>query len=169
MKKTAPMIPCPTRHRAAGGTARMEHTIRRAGGLAAAKLHSLAAHPRSLARDTPGWRPPSTTLPATTVSPALTITITRYRTGGFVRRTVREMTGRIPAYLIVATITGTQGQPVDRRIADAWMTTVTGHNAPSTVHEIMGRTDPTYCYLVDADFSPVASPAELFTAPPQAA
>lgn len=126
-------------------------------------FRSTMRHPRSLARGIPRWRPPHVRLPLTPGGPELAVTITRHRAGDRVRDAVRSFgESRLPAYLVTIRFSDPTGRPVSTAHADSWVERFT-HNAPDhSVRELRGETSPTYCWLVDSSFDPIASPDSLF-------
>ena len=151
-------LPSPTRHAEYLRTTFPEIT---------ATVNSMMRHPRSLARPVPTWRPPSTRLPG---DEPLTLTLSRMRVGDAVREIVRG-TGetRAPAYLVTVRITAPSGRRVPRTAAEAWVRALLADDHITAVHQLTDEPAPTFCWLVDAHFTPVRSPASLFQQPSAAA
>lgn len=130
---------------------------------ALAAVHGTIHHPRSLARAMATWHPPRVRLPLTADSPEFAVTIVRHRTGGRVRDFVQAFgEDRIPAYLVTVRFSDPTGRPVPTRQADEWVQRFTPGAPESCVHELRGETAPTYCWLVDGSYAPLASPSSLF-------
>lgn len=135
------------------------------------RLNSILRHPRSLHRTSAAWRPPTATLPAVAGHPELRIALSRHRTGPKARARIQGYAhpDRLPAYLITARITDPTGVPVSPALAEAWIRALSGNDSAGAVHEFEDVVSPTYIWMVDSDFSPVASPSSLFTDSSQAA
>lgn len=130
---------------------------------ALAAVRGTIHHPRSLARTIPTWRPPRVRLPLTADSPQFTVTIVRHRAGDRVREFVHAFgEDRIPAYLVTVRFSDPTGRPVPTRLADEWVQRFTPGAPEYCVHELRGETTPTYCWLVDGSYAPLASPSSLF-------
>lgn len=140
-------------------------------------IESIIHHPRSLARPTPQWRPPSQSLPPVLLrtregesTPPLTLTVSRHRVG---ERAQARVLGfgekRVPAYLITVRITSPSGQPVSPALAEAWVRTLVPEDLVSAVHEISSSSAATFVWLVDSSYTPVRSPLSLFEGFSQAA
>ncbi|MFC5937961.1 hypothetical protein ACFPVT_00885 [Corynebacterium choanae] len=129
---------------------------------------SLIAHPRSLARPDPAWRPPSIGLPAIASAPALQVCVTRYRLSTKDRDELQAF-GYHGAYVVIIRITNRQGLPVPQAVSDAWMTAIAQHPPAGTVHQLIDEVQPTYAMVVGARFQPVPSPASLYGWTTQAA
>ena len=151
-------IPSPTRH---------AEYLRDTFPEVLATVTSMMRHPRSLARPVPTWRPPSTRLPG---DDPLTLTLSRMRVGNVVREIVHD-TGeiRVPAYLVTVRITDPSGRRVPRAGAEAWVRALLADDHITAVHQLTDEPTPTFCWLVDARFTPVRSPASLFQQPSRAA
>ncbi|AGG66517.1 hypothetical protein H924_05355 [Corynebacterium callunae DSM 20147] len=133
-------------------------------------IHSMMRHPRSLARAIPTWRPPSLTLPTLAGHDQLKLTLSRHRAGPAARRIVKEAGAtREPAYLITARISSPEGFKVSSKLAEGWIRALLNNAGTHSVHELIDEPTPTFCWLVDADFRPVYSPASLFQHAPHAA
>ena len=132
-----------------------------------ADLHSIIHHPRSLARPTASWRPPSKKvrlIDGTGTRDMISLTVTRHRVGTRARARVLGYTGnREPAYLVIVRVTDPAGHEMPVAAAEAWVRALVGEDDVQAVHEIGADHAPTFVWLVDASFSPVPSPASLFT------
>lgn len=140
-------------------------------------VESIIRHPRSLARPTPQWRPPSKSLPSVPLrgeegesTPPLTLTVSRHRVG---ERAKARVLGfgekRVPTYLITVRITSPTGRPVSPAVAEAWVRALVPANLVSAVHEISSSSAATFVWLVDSTYTPVRSPLSLFEGFSQAA
>ncbi|AKK10847.1 hypothetical protein [Corynebacterium uterequi] len=126
-------------------------------------LHAAVVHPRSLARPTATWRPPTVTLPHPAGRGGFTAAVSRYRVGPKVRaRLLGYGETRTPVYLVTIRITQPSGLPVPRARSDAWMAELVGERELGAVHDVGSRCAATYVWLVDAAYRPVRSPASLF-------
>lgn len=122
------------------------------------KFSNVLAHPRSLARPMPNWRPPKVQLADT-----LQVTIARYRVGNKVRARLRGFgETRNPAYAVSARFTDTTGRPVPAAEASAWLRACLPIDATYSLHELLDESAPTFCWLIDSHFCPLESPASLF-------
>lgn len=131
-------------------------------GKVLAKMHTMIRHPRSLARPVAKWRPLAIPLPPVAGLPALTATITRHRVGPRAKARIRGYDGeREPAYVVSLRITDPTGRDVDPVLSEGWVEALVTETHLECVHEV-GGDQPTYVWLVDGHFSPVASPASLF-------
>lgn len=131
---------------------------------------TIMAHPRSLARPTASWRPPSHTLPAIFGRDALSITVTRHRVGPRVQARMRGFgEQRTPAYLVTARLSMPSGYVVPPELAAGWVASIFGPENGECVHEFDSPTAPTFVWVVDGSFQPLRSPASLFTGLSQAA
>ncbi|GEM_PF-1340724 len=120
-------------------------------------------HPRSLARAIATWRPPRIRLPLTADSPEFIVSVSRHRAGARVREFVQAFgEDREPAYLITVRFSDPTGRPVHTHQADAWVRRFTPGAPEHCIHELRGEATPTYCWLVDGAFAPLASPSSLF-------
>lgn len=128
-------------------------------------LHSILHHPRSLARSSANWRPPGKALPGG----PLTMTLTRHRVGERAKARVLGFgESGTPAYLITVRITDQRGA-VDPVAAEGWVRALVDDSLIDAVHEVPSGNAATFVWLVDARFTPLHSPASLFTGHPQAA
>ncbi|WP_239121793.1 hypothetical protein [Corynebacterium minutissimum] len=133
-------------------------------------VESIIRHPRSLARPTPQWRPPSKSLPSVPLrdeegeaTPPLTLTVSRHRVGERVKARVLGFgEKRVPSYLITVRITSPTGQLVSPAIAEAWVRALVPANLVTAVHEISSSSAATFVWLVDSSYTPVRSPLSLF-------
>ncbi|MBZ8177044.1 hypothetical protein GP475_04710 [Corynebacterium poyangense] len=127
------------------------------------KFTSILRHPRSLARPTALWRPPILQLAARGY-PDLQATVTRYRVGPKTRARVRGFgEARVPAYLVVLRLSRPDAQAVSHPLAKGWIRALVGAGRAEAVHELSDSHTPMYCWLIDANFEPVHSPASLFS------
>lgn len=102
-------------------------------------------------------------LPSPPGGDPLTLTLSRHRAGPAARRIVHEFgEQREPAYLITIRITSPEGFKVSSRIAEGWIRAILHGPHNSTVHQLTDEPTPTFCWLIDAHFDPVRSPAALF-------
>lgn len=133
------------------------------------RLHTIMRHPRSLARPLPSWRPPRIRLPLRPY-PELTTTLTRYRVGPRTRALIsRGDELHTPAYLVSLRFSRPDGGPVHPQLSEAWVRALVGENRADTVHVLHEEHAPTYCWLVDAEFRSLRSPASLFDGVAEAA
>ncbi|QPK79947.1 hypothetical protein G7Y31_04445 [Corynebacterium lizhenjunii] len=124
---------------------------------------SILTHPRSLARPVPDWRPPTLRLPAVGEFPSLNLALTRYRVGPRVKARLRGYgEPRVPAFLVVARLSDPQGRTTDGRLTHAWVSCLVQPESSHVVHEITSSSSATFVWLVDRDYTPVASPLSLF-------
>lgn len=130
---------------------------------------SLIAHPRSLARRTPTWRPPSIHLPNTyfMTHSGLHITVSRYRIHAHERAILRawDPTTSLlhsPAFVLTLRISSRDGSRVDPSLARAWVTAILPDVVDGTIHQQRDCATPTFCIVLDGRFHPLPSPAELF-------
>lgn len=126
-------------------------------------LNMVIHHPRSLARPTPTWRPPSKTLPALPGTGRLTAAITRHRVGPRVRARMHgfDPTAQ-PAYLVSVRITSPTGEPISPHIVEGWMRNLVGEGNAQCVHAFNEHNSPTFLWMVDGQYKPIHSPASLF-------
>lgn len=122
-----------------------------------AEVTSLIRHPRSLARPLATWRPPGAALPPLPGRDPLKLTVTRHRVGTAARRFVPEA-----AYLVTLRITSPEGYLVPANLAEGWVRALLEGQDITSVHELSDEPAPTFCWLVDARFTPLPSPASLF-------
>ena len=119
-------------------------------------IESIIRHPRSLARPTPQWRPPSKVLPPIEIysgeAPPLTLTISRHRVG-------ERAKARVLGY----------GEKRVPSLAEAWVRALVPEELVSAVHEISSSSAATFVWLVDSAYTPVHSPLSLFEGFSQAA
>lgn len=137
-------------------------------------IESVIRHPRSLARPTPQWRPPSKMLPPVDIqggeSLPLTFTVSRHRVGERAKaRVLGYGEKRVPSYLITVRITDPTGRPVSPSLAEAWVRALVPEELVSAVHEISSSSAATFVWLVDSTYTPVHSPLSLFEGFSQAA
>ena len=136
-------------------------------------LLTVISHPRSLARHEGDWRPPSLTLPAGPHRPALTVTVSKYRTGERVCTFMRHSGYQDqPAYLVTLRFSDASGAPVSPDDAQWWIDRLAFDTlgAPDgAVYSVTGESSPTYCWLVRGDYSPISSPVNVFSSLDQAA
>lgn len=137
-------------------------------------MESIIRHPRSLARPTPQWRPPSKVLPPVAIeggeSLPLTFTVSRHRVGERAKaRVLGYGEKRVPSYLITVRITDPTGRPVTPSLAEAWVRALVPEELVSAVHEISSSSAATFVWLVDSTYTPVHSPLSLFEGFSQAA
>lgn len=129
-------------------------------------LEALAAimhHPRSLARQSGSWRPPTKPLPRVGGGPQLTASITRRRVGPRAQARIRGFGElQVPAYLLELRITDASGLPADRRYTEAWVRALVPEGDIEAVHELPSARAATYVWLVDGHFNPIASPSSMF-------
>lgn len=127
------------------------------------RLEAIIHHPRSLARPTPAWRPPTRELPRVGTGPALRAAVTRRRVGPRAKARIKGYgESHIPAYLIEIRFTDATGYAVDRQLAEAWVRALVPSHLVGTVHEVYSPTGATFVWLVDGTFTPVYSPASMF-------
>lgn len=127
------------------------------------RLDSVIHHPRSLARPTAAWRPPSKALPRIGSGPQLSAAITRRRVGPKAQARIRGYgEEQVPAYVIEMRIADTSGIPADRRYTEAWVRALVPEESIHAVHEIGSGRAATYVWLVDGTYTPVPSPSSLF-------
>lgn len=120
-------------------------------------------HPRSLARGTASWRPPTIGMAPEPGQPALNITITRHRVGATARARIRGYgETRTPAYLVTLRLTSPDVRRISHHEADTWITAILPDTGTYNVHRIDGLGAPTYCWIIDQHFQPLESPASLF-------
>ncbi|WIM68584.1 hypothetical protein QP027_04110 [Corynebacterium breve] len=139
------------------------HEIARKHAEVLSNLHGIIHHPRSLARPTPSWRPPTKDLPATRSGPKLTVAITRHRVGPLAQARIRGYgETRIPAYLVSIRVTDKSGLPVDPQVSEAWIRALLYREHDGNIHEISTHSSMTYVWIVDGKFNPLQSPGSLF-------
>ncbi|MDO5098910.1 MAG: hypothetical protein Q4D85_09125 [Corynebacterium sp.] len=133
-------------------------------------IRTVLAHPRSLARPTPLWRPPTVRLPAVTPDGHLNATFTRHRVGPHVQQQLRIHGETQPAaYLVTARLSSPNGIQINPAVSEAWLRAIVGEHRAHCVHEITGEPTTTFVWLVDGRFRPIPSPASLFSGESQAA
>lgn len=126
-------------------------------------LNSVIRHPRSLARPTPSWRPPSKALPALPGADGLTATVTRHRVGPRVRARMQGFGAATPpAYLISVRITSPEAHDIYPEVAEGWIRTLVSERNAHCVHVFDEDNAPTFLWMVDGDYQPMRSPASLF-------
>ncbi|WP_047261753.1 hypothetical protein [Corynebacterium mustelae] len=134
------------------------------------RIRMVIAHPRSLARPTPLWRPPTVRLPAVSSEKHLNATFTRHRIGPHVQQQLRIYGETQPAaYLVTVRISSPNGNNINPAVSEAWLRTIVGEDRAYCVHEITGEPTATFVWLVDGRFRPLPSPASLFSNADQAA
>ncbi|WP_408910771.1 hypothetical protein ACKFRZ_07815 [Corynebacterium gottingense] len=127
------------------------------------QLTAMIHHPRSLARPTARWRPPTKRLPRLGHTTDLTIAISRRRVGPRAQARVRGYgEDRVPAFLIEVRVTDPSGLPTDRRVAEGWVRALLPIDAAGAVHELPSPRAASYVWLTDGDFVPVLSPSSMF-------
>ncbi|MDO4686004.1 MAG: hypothetical protein Q4A92_05605 [Corynebacterium sp.] len=136
-------------------------TLQRAAGI--------IAHPRSLSRTTPTWRPPSIHLPSATTpkEPALVLTITRHRIDAHAKSTLRAWDPttsllHVPAFILTFRITSRDGAQVHHHVAESWVRAILPELSESTLHQHVDASAPTFSIVLDGRFHPLPSPAALF-------
>ncbi|WP_053546109.1 hypothetical protein [Corynebacterium deserti] len=126
-------------------------------------VSSMMRHPRSLARSIPTWRPPSIPLPTLPGEDSLTLTLSRHRAGPAARQIIRDFgETRQAAYLITVRISSPEGYKVSNRLAEGWIRALTNSAEAGSIHQLTDESTPTFCWIVDAHFTPIKSPAYLF-------
>lgn len=127
-------------------------------------------HPRSLARPSATWRPPSTVVPATDGHPRMNVTVHRYLVGEAVRaRLLSQGVHRSPAYLVTLRLTAPTGERIVPSMARDWAVAVAGPDSGDCVFELTAEPAPTFCWLVEQSFRPVPAPDHFFDGHPCAA
>lgn len=150
--------------------AEIAHFVERCHPEVVKSLNSVIRHPRSLARPTPAWRPPSKALPALPGADQLNATVTRHRVGPRARARMRGFGATTPpAYLITVRVTSPEGYYVYPEIAEGWVRTLVGSSSAECVHVFDDNNTPTFVWMVDGDYQPMRSPASLFDPESQAA
>lgn len=151
-------------HSAALNAAAIAQSIAASHGGSLDAIRSIIAHPRSLARPQPHWRPPSHSLPAVLGHDAITATITRHRIGPRVQARLQGFGEHRPAaYLITARMTSPSGMDIPPQVAEGWAMAIVGKEFKECVHEFESATTPTFVWVVDGSFRPLRSPAALFS------
>ena len=126
------------------------------------KVRSMIQHPRSLTRPTAQWRPPVAKLHSPPGA-SLNAAISRHRVGPMVSERMRLLGfHNQPAYLVTVRITSPTGKHVPSDVAREWVTAIVGNAHTHAVHELLVDASPTFAWMVDGRFRPVASPAEIF-------
>ena len=127
------------------------------------RFDAVIHHPRSLARPTPAWRPPTRELPRIAHGPQLKAAVTRRRVGPRAQARIKGFgESHVPAYLIEVRFTDVTGITVDRDLAEAWVRALVPSSMAGAVHEVYSPTGTTFVWLVDGTFTPVYSPASMF-------
>lgn len=120
-------------------------------------------HPRSLARGTAAWRPPTIRMNAQGEISPISLTITRHRVGHLARARIRGYgETRTPAYMVMIRLTAPDGRTITSNEAQAWINALLPDSGSFSVHEVEGLGARTYCWIVDQHFTPIESPASLF-------
>lgn len=120
-------------------------------------------HPRSLARSTATWRPPTIHFSGRQGTPSVNLTVTRHRVGHLARARIRGYgESRTPAYMIMVRVTSPTGRPVPPHEADTWIRALLPDIGQFSLHRVDGLGAPTFCWIVDQHFTPIESPASLF-------
>lgn len=128
-----------------------------------AALTMTISHPRSLARETATWRPPTIRMPARFGLSPIAVTITRRRVGDLARARIRGYgETRVPAYMVMVRLTASNGRTISFPEAEAWIRALLPQTGEFSYHRVDGLGAPTYCWLTDASFTPITSPASLF-------
>ncbi|MCQ9351991.1 hypothetical protein NQ015_03775 [Corynebacterium sp. 153RC1] len=154
-----PMAPRPLHEHSASELA--SH-IARAFPQTLSKVGMALHHPRSLARPTPTWRPPTFHLPQLPGEDDLQVSITRRRVGAKAKARLQGFGEAPPAYLITARVTSPKGYYVQPNIAEAWVRALVGEQRIDCVHVIESGQAATFLWLVDGHFQPLHSPARMF-------
>ncbi|MCK7642954.1 hypothetical protein JIM95_008590 [Corynebacterium sp. CCM 8835] len=135
-----------------------------------AAVHSMMRHPRSLARPSATWRPPSALIPGFGDHPRMKVTLQRYLVGEAVRvRLLAEGVHRSPAYLVTLRLTTPTGVRIEPALAEAWAAAIAGPGSGDCVFELTDEPAPTFCWLVERSFLPIPAPDQLFDGHPYAA
>ena len=125
------------------------------------RLDAIISHPRSLARASAAWRPPVVSLPPTAGVPGLKVALRRYRVGPDMRAEFQQHgTERTPAYVIEARFSNAEGKNVRTRDCEWWIGRLLDCPFEFTVHQLVGESSPTYCWVVDAHYRPMFSAAD---------
>ncbi|MDU0478331.1 hypothetical protein QVA66_03645 [Staphylococcus chromogenes] len=136
----------------------LESSLRTNHHDALARIRTTMAHPRSLARPLATWRPPTVRLAS-----SLQVTLARYRVGRKVRARLRGYgEDRTPAYVVSARFTDATGRPVSAAEAETWLRACLPTDMEYSIHQLLGESSPTFCWLIDQNFHPLTSPASLF-------
>ena len=147
-----------------------EATVRTRFAPQLAAVHSMMRHPRSLARPSATWRPPSAPIPEFGRYPRMKVTLQRYLVGEAVRtRLLAEGISRSPAYLVTLRLTSPTGERIESTLAEAWAAAIAGPDGGDCVFELTGEPAPTFCWLVGRSFLPIPAPDRLFDGHPYAA
>ncbi|MCS4489047.1 hypothetical protein N7326_01905 [Corynebacterium sp. ES2794-CONJ1] len=126
-------------------------------------IWSMIKHPRSLARATGAWRPPRKIVGDYPAAPTAIVAVRRYRIGAKAREDIRLYSpGASPAYLISLRLSSPESKFLPHRSAEWWITHIVGARHLECVHELSAEYAPTYCWVVNAQMEPIASPAALF-------
>ncbi|WP_083984385.1 hypothetical protein [Corynebacterium epidermidicanis] len=122
------------------------------------KFTNVLAHPRSLARPMPTWRPPTIRL-----TDNLQVTVQRHRVGTKVRARLRGFgEHRNPAYVVSVRFTDPTGRPIRPVEAKAWVHAFLPTDSAYSLHELTSESAPTLCWIIDQHFRPLESPTSLF-------
>lgn len=144
-------------------TRELAQQIRTTHSDALGRFEAVIHHPRSLARPTPAWRPPTRELPRIGHGPQLKVAVTRRRVGPRAKARIKGYgESHIPANLIEVRFTDVTGITVDRDLAEAWVRALVPSNMAGAVHEVYSPTGTTFVWLVDGTFTPIYSPASMF-------
>lgn len=133
-----------------------------------ARFSMLMKHPRSLARPTVTWRPPSLKLVGlhSTISPQphLVASISRRRIGPNVKARLKGFGVRQqPAYLMSVRISDSKSNNVSFEHAEQWMLQLVGPQYAECIHMITDHGQcPVFVWIVGGDFQPLPSPASMF-------
>lgn len=127
-------------------------------------------HPRSLARSTAAWRPPTIRMTSIDGLCPINLTITRHRVGHLARARIRGYgETRTPAYMVMVRLTAQDGRAIADIEATTWMKALLPDTGEYSLHQVDGLGAPTFCWVVDQHFTPIESPASLFRAQKTAA
>lgn len=139
------------------------HDLRRLHCTSLETVAMTMKHPRSLARNTASWRPPTIHMPAKSAVDPIAITVTRHRVGHLARARIRGYgESRTPAYMIAIRLTSPEGRTIGKTEAETWARALLPDSGRFSVHRIDGLGAPTFCWIVDQHFIPIESPASLF-------
>lgn len=137
--------------------------VRRAFATSLATIAMTIKHPRSLARSTAAWRPPTIRLQAEGTLVLINVTITRHRVGHLARARIHGYgETRTPAYMVMARLTAPDGRAILNSEARTWIQAMLPDSGTYSLHRIDVLGAPTYCWVVDQHFTPIESPASLF-------
>lgn len=142
----------------AGCASVWDHTQR----TALERIRGMLIHPRSLARQTPSWRPPAALLGGG-AHHRVRVEVIRHRVGPLARARLRGYgEKRTPAFLITLRFTEESGAAVPAAVAEPWVAKVLEEYSGFAVHELLGEPTATFCWLADANLTPLYSPASMF-------